>query len=254
MSAETLPTLDAHAHLRPDRGAGELAASGAVLAMTLALDEAEAALGRSDPLVAWGVGTHPRYPRCQQGFDPGRFRALAERAAVLGEVGLDAGGPVPMEQQLATFRCVLEYAAGTPRIVSIHAYRAASLVLTELQRCPVTAPILHGWTGNAAETRRAVELGCCFSLHSAVARHSKFRLHVPLERVLLESDHGYNDPPAAIPCRIQWTEYLVAQQYRLEDVGLRRVAWQNFARLVRQTRTEHLLGGLTDLLPDESGL
>jgi hypothetical protein len=37
---ETLPPLDAHAHLDPEQTSEELAASGAVLAMTLSLDEA----------------------------------------------------------------------------------------------------------------------------------------------------------------------------------------------------------------------
>jgi TatD DNase family protein len=236
-----LPTLDAHAHLAPTRRPADLSASGAVLAMTITLDEAEAAFGRHDPLIAWGVGTHPRYPRCQQGFDPVRFRALAERTAIVGEVGLDSGGRVPMEKQLETFRQVLAFVAGAPRLVSIHAYEAMSLVLDELERCPVRVPVIHWWTGNVAETRRAVELGCYFSIHSAVARHSKFRLHVPLERVLVESDHGYNDPPAAIPCRVEWAEHLVAQQYGLEVGELRRVVWQNFARIVRETNTGHLL-------------
>ena len=37
---ERLPSLDAHAHLGPKRTADEVADSGAVLAMTLSLDEA----------------------------------------------------------------------------------------------------------------------------------------------------------------------------------------------------------------------
>jgi TatD DNase family protein len=235
------PTLDTHAHINPSRRPEELSASGAVLAMTITLDEAETALGRSDPLIAWGVGTHPRYPRCQESFDPARFRALAARTAIVGEVGLDAGGRVPMEKQLETFRQVLDFVAATPRLVSIHATQAMGLVLRELERCPISIPILHWWTGNVAETCRAVELGCYFSIHSAVARHSKFRLHVPLERVLVESDHGYNDPPAAIPCRVEWAEHLVAQQYGLEAGELRRAVWQNFARIVHETNTRHLL-------------
>jgi TatD DNase family protein len=236
-----LPTLDAHAHLDPSRSPEESSASGAVLAMSLSLDEAERALGRSDPLIAWGVGCHPRFPRAQQGFDRARFRSLAGRMAIIGEVGLDTGSRVPLDTQLQTFQQVLEVTAALPRPVSIHSYQAAGLVLRELERYPVAIPILHWWTGNVAETKKAVDLGCYFSIHSAVARHSKFRIHVPLERVLVESDHGYNDPPAAIPCRIEWVEYLVAQQYKLEITDLRRVVWENLARIFHATNTTHLL-------------
>jgi TatD DNase family protein len=236
-----LPTLDAHAHLDPSRKPDELSASGAVLAMSIALDEAERALERADPLIIWGAGCHPRFPRSQSGFNAQRFRALAERTVIIGEVGLDTGSRIPLETQLMTFRQVLQIAAELPRLVSIHSYQAAGLVLQELEHCPVSIPILHWWTGDVAETKRAVELGCYFSIHSQVARHSKFRNHVPLERVLVESDHGYNDPPPAIPCRIEWVEYLVAQQYKLEVEDLRKVVWNNLARLVRETNTINLL-------------
>jgi TatD DNase family protein len=102
-------------------------------------------------------------------------------------------------------------------------------------------PILHWWTGTVEETKEAVALGCYFSVHSAVARHSKFRTAVPPERILIESDHGYTDPPAAIPCRIEWVEHLVAQQFGLSRKDIRRLAWQNFATIVQKTNTHKLL-------------
>ena len=84
-------------------------------------------------------------------------------------------------------------------------------------------------------------VGCYFSIHSAVARHSKFRLHVPPERILVESDHGFHDPPAAIPCRVEWVEYLVAQQYGLDVKEIRRLCWSNLSRIIQQTRTNSML-------------
>ena len=106
---------------------------------------------------------------------------------------------------------------------------------------PVAAPVLHWWTGTAEETREAVDLGCYFSIHSAVARHSKFRTAVPPERVLVESDHGWADPPAAIPCRIGWVEHLVAQQLGLEVKDVRSLVWRNLGTIVRKTGTGRLL-------------
>ena len=252
---EMLPPLDAHAHLDPARSADELTGSGAVLAMTLSLDEAALAVGRREPHIAWGVGCHPRKPRAQESFNPGRFRELAERAALVGEIGLDTGSRVPLEVQLRTFRQALEVVADLPRLVSIHSYRATGLVLEELGRRPVAVPVLHWWTGSAQETREAVALGCYFSIHSAVARHSKFRTAVPPERVLVESDHGYADPPAAIPCRIEWVEYLVAQQLGLDVQDVRRLAWQNLGTIVRKTGTlgllpEPLAALLAEVSPD----
>lgn len=192
---KALPSLDAHAHFDPSRTADELADVGAVLAMTLALDEAASVVGRREPNIAWGVGCHPRKRRSQESFDAVRFRELAERTAIIGEIGLGGGSPIPLGVQLGTFREALQAIADLPRLVSIHSYRATALVLQELHARPVAVPVLHWWTGSAAETREAVALGCYFSIHSAVARQTKFRTAVPPERILVESDHGYADPP-----------------------------------------------------------
>ena len=238
---ETLPSLDAHAHLDPARTPDELTDLGAVLAMTISLDEAALVVGRRGSRIAWGVGCHPRKPKSQETFDAQRFRELAERTAIVGEIGLDTGSRAPIEIQLRTFRQVLETVADLPRLISIHSYRATGLVIEELRQRPVAVPVLHWWTGTAGETREAVALGCYFSIHSAVARHSKFYTAVPRERVLIESDHGYRDPPAAIPCRVEWVEHLVAQRLRLGVKDVRRLVWQNLGRIVRETGTRRLL-------------
>jgi TatD DNase family protein len=234
-------SFDAHAHLDASRSVDAFSGSGAVLAMSLSLNESERTLERDDSFIAWGVGCHPRFLRAQEEFNANRFRGLLEKTAIVGEIGLDGGSRVPMETQLHTFRQILKCIIDKPRLVSIHSYQATGLVLQELQHYPVAIPVLHWWTGSVAETKTAVALGCYFSIHSAVARNSKFRLHVPPERILVESDHGENDPPAAIPSRIQWVEFLVAQQYNTDVKELRLLVWKNFTRIIHETKTCLLL-------------
>jgi TatD DNase family protein len=239
-----LPSLDAHAHLDDSRPVDELANSGSVLAMTESLERAALAIDRRDNQVVWGVGCHPRKVRAQESFNAQRFRDMAKRTALVGEIGLDIGphySHASLETQLKTFREMLDIISSMPRIVSIHSYRATGLIVKELRQRPIDAPILHWWTGSAEETREAVALGCYFSVHSAVARHSKFRTNVPLERILVESDHGFADPPEAIPCRIEWVEHLVAQQFGLKREDVRRLAWKNLSNIVRKTNTQKLL-------------
>lgn len=230
-------TLDTHAHLDPGRPSEDLAETGAVLAMTLSLDEAERGIDRHERQIAWGVGCHPRDAAAQAAFDPGRFDDLAEQALFIGEVGLNGESKVPMDRQLANFRHILAFAAGQPRLVSIHSYRAAGLVLAELHRTPISVPVLHWWTGTTEETRAAVDLGCYFSIHAAVARQNKFRKWVPSDRILLETDHSYHDPPAAIPCRITWAAHLVAQLLAMDVEAVHHLVWQNFGRILTMTGT-----------------
>ncbi len=236
-----LPTIDAHTHLAPGHPSQALAGTSHLLAMTLSLQEAAQVLERVEPHIAWGVGCHPRKARAQASFDVEVFRKLIERTAIVGEIGLDTGSSVPIGQQRQNFRKVLDMVLETPRFTSIHSYRATQLVLEELCQRPISTPVLHWWTGSAAETSQAVDLGCYFSIHSAIARHSKFRTRVPSERILVESDHGYGDPPAAIPCRIEWVEHLIAQQLQVEVEEVRRLVWRNFATIIVVTRTLPLL-------------
>jgi hypothetical protein len=67
-----------------------------------------------------------------------------------------------------------------------------------------------------------------------------FRRHVPVDRVLIESDHGDADPPAAIPLRVGWVEHLVGQQYGISPAEVRQASWRNLAGLVRATSAEPL--------------
>ncbi len=210
--------------------------------MTLSLEEAAGAVRRREPLIAWGVGCHPRMVKAQAAFDLDAFGALAEKAAIVGEIGLDVRwSKVPIEDQLSTFRHALAVVAKMPRIVSIHSFTSTALVLEELRRTPIAAPILHWWTGTAAETREAVALGCYFSVHSAVARRSVFHTAVPPERILVESDHGWADPPAAIPCRVEWVEHLLSAQLKCPRESVRQLVWRNLATIVRETGTRRLL-------------
>jgi TatD DNase family protein len=245
-------SLDAHAHFDPSRTPDELASAGAVLAMTLSLEEAQAATRHREPLIAWGVGCHPRIVKAQAAFDPGLFGELAERTAVVGEIGLDMRwSKVPMDEQLRVFRSALRVVAEMPRIVSIHSFTATAILLEELRRTPISVPVLHWWTGSAAETREAVALGCYFSVHSAVARRSVFRTAVPPERILVESDHGWADPPAAVPCRVEWVEHLLSVQLKRPREDVRCLAWRNLATMVRETGTRALLPpGFADLLDE----
>jgi TatD DNase family protein len=238
---EQLPTLDAHCHLSSDHSSEDLVNTGFAIALTLSLEEAEKAIKRQEPHIAWGVGCYPRRAESQERFHVDRFRDLIDRTAIVGEIGLDTGSRVPIETQSHNFRQVLRVVADHPRFVSIHSYRATGSVLKELRRTPISTPVLHWWTGNAEETLEAVEIGCYFSIHSAVARHSKFRTRVPPKRILVESDHGYGDPPEAIPCRIEWVEHLVAQQLEMEVTEFRRMVWRNFSTIIQDTGTMSLL-------------
>jgi hypothetical protein len=82
------PTLDAHGHIAPHHSSKDLEASGAVLAMTLSLDEAAHGVRCKESHITWGAGCHPRFPKSQETFDVKRFEELLKKTAIVGEVWL----------------------------------------------------------------------------------------------------------------------------------------------------------------------
>jgi TatD DNase family protein len=230
-------SLDAHAHVAT--GARGLARAGFILAMTLSADECEAGLGRGDARAVWAIGCHPRRARAIRAFDAERFDALALRTPVVGEVGLDATSRVPHDEQRRAFRGALAVARRRGRIVSVHPHKTSGAVLDELRRSMPPAVILHWWSGNADETRRAVRLGCYFSVHRAVARRLVWR-DVPAERLLVESDLGYAEPPRDIPRLVSLTEAMLAARIGSDATAVRTSAWRALGALIRASSTRAL--------------
>jgi Tat protein secretion system quality control protein TatD with DNase activity len=78
---------------------------------------------------------------------------------IVGEIGLDSSARTPIQAQLTALRGVLALTVDTPRVLSIHSYRATDLVLRELcEFRPLTA-ILHWWLGTPQQTETALEAG-----------------------------------------------------------------------------------------------
>ena len=114
-------------------------------------------------------------------------------------------------------------------------------VLEELTKKPIMYPVLHWWNGSDSGTRAAVKVGSYLSIHSATANYSRFPKFVPLERILLETDHGYDDAPSLIPGRIESVENIVSIKYQTESRALRKIVWKNFGRLIEETKTRSLV-------------
>jgi TatD DNase family protein len=115
----------------------------------------------------------------------------------VGEVGLDAGPRYfkSLDAQKRVFRHVLEHCAQAGgKIITVHSIRSAKAVLDHLEAylSPEKGKVvLHWFTGTKAEARRALELGCYFSINAAMLeneRHALMVAQIPLDRLLTETD------------------------------------------------------------------
>jgi TatD DNase family protein len=241
-----LPPIDAHAHVLTTIDGRDLRALRSVLfAVTREPSEWEAAAARRDELCVWGLGCHPKIPAAVAMFDPAQLADLVAATPLIGEVGLDGTSKVPMAEQRQVFRATLEVARDQRRLVTIHSVRASTPVLDELEAVgEVAGAILHWWRGTAAETHRAIELGCFFSLNGAEVAHPKVLSSLPADRVLTETDYPHtrrSDTAADRPGRVATVELALAEAWNIRSEEVRPQLWNNLARLCSATHTSSLM-------------
>ncbi len=123
-------------------------------------------------------------------------RYLAETRFV-GEVGLDAGPRFhrSFAAQLKVFEQILKLCSAAGRkILSVHSVRAASHVLRLIDEHVNNKRIVvvfHWFTGSKTEAKRAVELGCYFSVNQRMLSSPTgcaIVSSLPSERILTETD------------------------------------------------------------------
>jgi TatD DNase family protein len=148
-----------------------------------------------------------RYVRAALGLHPQLVQERADELALwerhlpetryVGEVGLDAGRRFykSLDAQKQVFRTVLERCADAGgKILTVHSVRSVPTVLDMIERyLPQDrgAVVLHWFTGTKAEARRAVDLGCYFSVNAEMTRSDRGRaliVDLQIDRLLTETD------------------------------------------------------------------
>lgn len=233
--------LDAHAHVQTDIAPRELDLLDAyVVAVTRTPDEFEAASGRDDATTVWGLGCHPGLARPQKQFDAVTFQRLMGRAAVVGEVGLDASSRVPLDAQTANLTTVLKMLEDTPLVASLHSAGATAPLIELLEQHAPPGILLHWWRGTPDETRRAVELGCYFSVNSRDLAKPAVVGVAPPDRILTETDHPAGDrgePTPRRPGNVPKITAALAAAWDMTPEQATRQVWRNWRALVLSTNT-----------------
>lgn len=249
MTADDIRGVDFHCHLDlyPDFPANIQECERAGIA-TLAVTTTPKAYLRNEELcrstahVRAALGLHPQLV-AQRADELGLFEKLLPRTRYVGEVGLDAGRQHygSFTQQAEVFTVILQLCAQAGgKILSVHSIRSAGQVLNLVEKHLPSERgrvVLHWFSGNASELRRAIELGCYFSVNTAMLSTPSGQSTIsaiPLDRLLTETDGPFVQigGRAARPVDIiSWTATL-AEKLRHEPEELR-------TRLVSNLR--HLL-------------
>jgi len=197
------PLVDFHCHLDlyPDHAAAvnECERLGV---FTLAVTTTPRAWPRNHQLasatrhVRAALGLHPQLVQ-ERAQEFSIWDEYLPRARYIGEVGLDASPRFYSSldtQKLAFERILRACARAGGKILTIHSVRSVAMVLNMLEaHLPASRgkAVLHWFTGTKAEARRALDLGCYFSINSRMLENDRHRatiVSLPNECLLTETD------------------------------------------------------------------
>jgi TatD DNase family protein len=120
-----------------------------------------------------------------------------DNAEYIGEIGLDFNNQfyASKEKQIAVFDNIIKWCAEKGgKVISIHSVRSDKVVLDILEkyRCvQQNKCILHWFSGSLTQLQRAVEMGCFFSVNSAMIKSTNGRgliCNLPHEKIVVETD------------------------------------------------------------------
>lgn len=142
------------------------------------------------------LGLHPQLV-AERASELSVWEAYLPETRYVGEVGIDAGPRFykSIELQKQIFEQILRRCAKAGgKIITVHSIRAAKAVLDHIENhLPLGQGkvVLHWFTGSKAEARRAIDMGCYFSINAAMLdneRHQSLVASLPLDRLLTETD------------------------------------------------------------------
>lgn len=154
------------------------------------------ALTANTKFVRAGLGIHPQLV-AERSSEMSLWEEYFPEARYIGEVGLDARPQYcrSMDIQIEVFTKVLRACnRHGGKVLTVHSVRAATQVLDLIEaNLPAhrAQVVLHWFTGTRSEARRALELGCYFSVNAEMVRSERHRELVsllPVERILTETD------------------------------------------------------------------
>ena len=123
-----------------------------------------------------------------------RFEELIPVASFIGEVGLDfnAARAETKEAQISALRRIISACEG--KLISLHASAAEKELIDLLEETGAAKRndcILHWFAGPSDQLKRAIDLGCFFSVGKRMLSSKRGREYariIPEDRLLLESD------------------------------------------------------------------
>lgn len=173
------------------------------------------------------------------------FYECFNKTSYIGEVGLDFSreGIETKNQQVSSFKKILETVGNKPKILSIHSRRAEKEVLQLLKDYQIRNAIFHWYSGGLKLIDQIVDSGYFLSVNPAMIRSEsgkKIIQRIPKEFILTESDGPFieiNKCPAKPKDIVKVLTHL-STIYNCEISEVNNLINSNFKKLINQIKHE----------------
>lgn len=202
-------------------------------------------LADNNPRIQTALGFHPQIVH-ERYRELELFDSILPDTKYIGEIGLDGSKNLKKhwDIQLKVFRHILHSIQNIGgRLMSIHSRASADAVLLELNKYSDTGiPILHWFTGNITELKKAVKQGCWFSVGPAMLntkRGQELVVLIPEDKILSETDAPFvkvkNKP--LLPWDASSISLQLAKIWKMDSSEVEIKLFENFKNLAKISGT-----------------
>lgn len=188
------------------------------------------------------LGLHPQLAHTRS-QELELFDQLLPKTKYVGEIGLDRSKEFKdhWQIQLQVFRHILRSVhRNGGRIMSIHSRASVNYVLDELAGIDGTV-ILHWFSGSKSELKRAIDLGCWFSVGPAMLtskKGSELAALIPKNRLLSESDGPFAkiNGIAMMPWDVELVTLKLSKIWKISNSDANQQISHNFRMLLSDSK------------------
>jgi TatD DNase family protein len=247
VKSQVAPLVDSHCHidLYPDPIA-IISEVETARVYTIALTNTPSVFPMTEQLVFGkrylrpALGLHPELASERVGELP-LFERYLPKTRYVGEIGLDyvTQNGADRKTQQYVFERILELChQAQGKVVTVHSRRAAADVVDMIPNNFSGTIILHWYSGSQKMLRRAIEKGCYMSFNLAMMRSAKSKQllhHVPLERILTESDGPFVSYRETVSTPLHMLNVVeqMARELSVPVDNMRQQVYDNFYRLLK---------------------
>jgi TatD DNase family protein len=187
------------------------------------------------------LGLHPQIITKDTKHELKLWDEYLNNARYVGEVGLDASANYiqDFDIQKDIFKHILTRCSERgDKVLSVHAVRSVDTVLDMIERYMPRdrgVIVLHWFTGTKAQAKRALKLGCFFSVNYAMLRSKRGKEIISLvstDRILTETDAPFLDDRSTQSEQLKQTVEILGTLLNMTPDLVSEIVLKNFKRVL----------------------